>query len=153
MLIATLKLCIMRFYIYVVITRVSLFPKEILEFSHNHILRRKTGDRGSEIKNYMHGKMGLNSNLRLWNLLLWLLKCQCIYFIRFVIKIESPRPKPCMRASFKPLCHAPARGIAFTLGSLGTPRVSLAQRGTHGRSTWDCFECVTRTTQCLIASH
>ena len=48
--------------------------------------------------------MGLNSKLRLWNLLLWLLKCQSIYFIRFVIQIETPRPKPCMRASFKPLC-------------------------------------------------
>jgi len=28
-------------------------------------LRRKTGDRGSEKKNDMHGKMGLNSKLRL----------------------------------------------------------------------------------------
>ena len=37
--------------------------------------------------------MGLNSKLRLWNLLLWLLKCQSIYFIRFVIQIE-----------IKPLC-------------------------------------------------
>ena len=57
----------------------------------------------SEKKNDMHGKMGLNSKLRLWNLLLWILKCHSIYFIRFIIQIETPRPKPCMRASFKPL--------------------------------------------------
>ena len=55
----------------------------------------------------MHGKMGLNSKLRLWNLLLWILKCHSIYFIRFIIQIETPRPKPCMRASFKPLCPLP----------------------------------------------